>query len=470
MHELIKMTACQVVDLLKRRQVSPVELVKVAAERMNTVEPHINAVPIRCIERAMNRACAIQNRKPSDMPPHYLYGLPVLVKDLTEVKGIRTTFGSPIFAHHIPDYSNYLVETLEQNGAVVIGKTNTPEFGAGANTFNEVFGVTRNPWDTGKTCGGSSGGSAAALAAGEAWLATGNDLAGSVRIPASFCSVVGFRPSPGRIACGPNPILFDSLGSEGVMGRTVADVALMLDAQAGFHVGDPLSLAKPDKPFSCAVQNPATPKKIGYSPDLGIAPVDQEIRQICTQAVESWQSLGVNVTDDCPDFGHAEFIFQTLRAELIACRIGHLLETHRSLLKPEIIWNIEKGFGLTVAEIAKAQRLRAELYYSVIRFFERCDLLVTPTVMVPPFDTSIRYIEKIGEITFNTYIDWLALTYAITLTACPSISLPCGFTTAGLPVGIQLVGPPRADAEVLAAAAVFEKFHGFHGRVPINPK
>jgi len=472
MNELSKMTACQVVDLLKHKQISPTELIEIAEERMDNAEPLINAVPTRCIDRAIHMAKKIKNNLPSNLPPHYLYGLPLLVKDLTEVtevEGVRTTYGSQIFAHNIPDYSNYLVKTLERNGAVVIGKTNTPEFGAGGNTFNDVFGATLNPWNTTMTCGGSSGGSAAALAAGEAWLATGNDLAGSVRIPASFCSVVGFRPSPGRIASGPSPVLFDGLGVEGPMGRNVADVALMLDAQIGFYPGDPLSLPKPELSFSNAVENKIPPKKIGFSPDLGFVPVDREVRQVCTRAVESWQAHGVTVTADCPDFCHAEFIFQTLRAELLASRIGSLIEKHHEVLKPELVWNIEKGFGLTVSEIAKAQLLRAELYYSAIRFFESHDLLVTPTVMAPPFDVNIRYLENVEDTALETYISWLALTFAITITACPCISIPCGFTASGLPVGIQIIGPPRADAKVLSAASFFEEIIGLHQLVPIEP-
>lgn len=242
MDSLLKITACEAVNLLKNKKVSPLELIEAALRRIEKFDNLINAVPTMCVDRAKKKAADLMEQPLSEPPPHYLYGLPVLIKDLTEVKGVRTTFGSTIFSDNVPAFSNYLVETLEQNGAIVLGKTNTPEFGAGGNTFNDVFGATLNPWNTQLTSGGSSGGAAAALAAGEIWLATGNDLAGSLRTPASFCSVVGFRPSPGRVAAGPKPVLFDPMGIEGPMARNVKDSALMLDAMVGQHPGDPLSL------------------------------------------------------------------------------------------------------------------------------------------------------------------------------------------------------------------------------------
>lgn len=469
-NELIKMKARRVVSLLKKGEVSPLELVEIAAERIAQVEGAVNAMPTLCIERAKKHAEKLMAHPPDDPPAHYLYGLPIAVKDLTEVEGVLTTYGSSVFAQNTPDRSDYLVRMLEANGAIVMGKSNTPEFGAGSNTFNEVFGPTRNPWNTAMTCGGSSGGSAVALATGEVWLATGSDLGGSLRIPASFCSVVGFRPSPGRVPSGPKPLIFEALAVEGPMGRDVGDVALMLDAQVGEHPGDPLSLPPPAVSYTHAVDQPVKPKRIAFSPDLGITPVDREVKGICTKAAESWEELGLTVEDACPDFTGAEEIFQVLRAALFASRFAPLLETHRDLLKPEVVWNIEKGMALTADEIGKAKRMWAELYHNTVGFFNEYDLLLCPAVITPPFDINIRYLTELEGVTFDSYIDWLVITFAVTLTVCPAISIPCGFTKSGLPVGLQIVGPPRREEQVLSAAAIFEQSHGLDRLTPIDPK
>ncbi len=470
MNELIKLTAREAVSLLKRGKVSPLELIEAAASRIAEVETAVNAMPTLCLDRAGDLAKRLMARPPNDPPPHYLYGLPIAIKDLTDVKGVRTTYGSTIFSDHVPDRSDYLVETLEANGAIVIGKTNTPEFGAGGNTFNEVFGQTLNPWNMKMTCGGSSGGAAVALATGEVWLAAGSDLAGSLRTPASYCSVVGFRPGPGRVPSGPNQLLFDTLGVQGPMARNVGDAALMLDAQVGYHPGDPISLPRPPKFYSEAVENPGKLNRIAFSADLGIAPVDQEVKKICTQAMESWDKLGVPVEEACPDITHAEEIFQTLRAYFFASRLAPLLVNHRGRLKPEIVWNIEKGLSLTVDAISRAEQMRANLYYEMLDFFRTCDVLMYPTVVSPPFDVNIRYLEELEGSTFDTYLSWLILAFPSTLTACPSISIPCGFTASGLPVGIQIMGPPRREEKVLGAATLFEKACGLATLTPIDPR
>jgi amidase len=470
MDDLPKLTARQVVSLLKQRKVSPLELIDLAASRIEETDPAINALPTLCLDRARENARKLFTKPPANPPPSYLYGLPIAVKDLDDVAGVRTTKGSPIFAHHVAERSDYVVETLEQKGAVVIAKSNTPEFGAGGNTFNEVFGPTRNPWDTRMTAGGSSGGSAAALAAGQVWLATGSDLGGSIRLPASYCSIVGLRPSPGRVAYGPDPLPFASLRVEGPMGRTVGDVALMLDAQVGKHPGDPRSLPQPSVPFIHAVENPVKPRRIAYSSNLGLAPVDREVKEICAKAAASLGGIGVSVEESCYDLHDAREIFQVLRAANFAARMAPLLETHRGLLKPEIIWNIEKGLTLSGEEIGKAERARGALYHRTVAFFQDFDCLCTPTVVAPPFDVTIRYLTEVDSVAFESYIDWLVLTFAITLTSCPAISVPCGFTRAGLPVGLQIIGPPHGEAGLLSAAALFENIHGLCHRVPIKPR
>jgi amidase len=470
MEKIISMPAHEVVSLLRKNKITPLELIDIAEARIQEVDGQINAVPTLCIQRAKAKAKELKASRKTDLSPNFLYGLPILVKDLTEVAGVKTTYGSLMFKDNVPSYSNYLVETLEKNGAIVIGKTNTPEFGAGGNTFNEVFGATRNPWNTAMTCGGSSGGSAAALAAGEAWLATGNDLAGSLRTPAGFCSVVGFRPSPGRIASGPSPVIFNPLGIEGPMGRCVKDVALMMDAQVGYHPGDPLSLPKPEYSFFEVANQCQKPSKIAYSVDLGgITPVEKEVAAIFKQTVETLADSMI-VESACPDLKNAIPVFHTLRAAMLAHRFGPMLKSHGELFKPELVWNIEKGMNLSMDEIGEAEQMRAQIYQSVVKFFETYDLLICPTSAALPFDVSIRYLEKLEGKVFNNYIDWLTIVYAISITACPCISIPCGFSSSGLPLGLQIVGPPRRDDVVIGAAAGFEQIFNLKPLTPIDPR
>lgn len=456
------------VELLRTRQVSPLEAVDASVARIEETDGDLNAMPTLCVERARHHARKLMARPPVDKDRGQLQGLPIAVKDLVDVAGVRSTKGSPIHADRIPTESSYSVRILESSGAVVIGKSNTPEFGAGANTFNEVFGKTRNPWDTRMTCGGSSGGSAVALASGQAWLATGSDLGGSLRIPASFCSVVGLRPSPGRVPEGPKAFPFETLSVDGPMGRTVGDVALMLDAEAGHHPGDPLSYPAPETPYIDAVDNPRPPGRIAYTPDLGIAPVAGEVKDLCAGTLKYFEGAST-VEEDTIDLHDARDIFQTLRAAQFAANMRPLLATHREQLKPEVIWNIEKGIALDRRDVEKAQAARGALFHRVEAFFKKYDLLVCPTVSVPPFDVDIRYLTEVDGVEMDNYVDWLLLTFALTLTACPVISVPCGFTESGLPVGLQLVGPPRGEAPLLSAAVLFEEASGLAGRVPIDP-
>ncbi len=470
MHDLIKKSAREVVGHLAAREVSPLELIDLAEARIDATDGPLNALPIRCFDRARRRAKALMAQPPGDLPPGYLHGLPIAIKDLTDVEGVRTTYGSPIFADHVPERSNLLVEVLESHGALVIAKSNTPEFGAGAQTFNEVFGTTTNPWNTDMTCAGSSGGAAVALATGQVWLAHGSDLGGSLRTPASFCSVVGLRPSPGRVPHGPTALPFQTLAVEGPMGRTVGDVALLLDAQVGQYPGDPLSLPRPATSFVAAVDAAVAPKRVAFSATLNLTPVAAEVREICTRAALSFADLGTEVAEDCIDFGNAEEMFQTLRGALFAGARAPLLEAHRDQLKPEVIWNIEHGLALSADQIGRAERQRSALYQRTVAFFERYDLLLTPTSVAPPFSHKLRYLEEIEGQRFETYISWVAPAFAVTLTGCPAISVPCGFTHDGLPVGLQIVGPPRGEAQVLAAARLFEALHGLDRLVPIDPR
>lgn len=468
MSDLHRLSANQAVEMLRRRQVSPLELIEIAAARIAAVEPAVNAVPTLCLDRARAHARKIIDGK---APAGLLAGLPILIKDMNDVAGVRTTYGSPIYADHVPPRSDILVETLEANGAVVIGKSNTPEFAHGANTFNEVFGKTRNPWNTATTCGGSSGGAAVALATGEAWLATGSDFGCSLRTPAAFCSVVGLRPSPGRVARGPLPFPYDNLWVEGPMARNCADLALMLDAMVGQHPRDPISLARPERSFVSVLRDPKPPRRVAFSADLGgITPVDGEIAAICRAAAHRFAELGATVEEACPDLSDARATFHVLRAQLIAAQLSSVVTAHRDKVKPEVIWNVEQGEKLTAAAIGKADRARAALYYRVAEFFSTYDMLITPAAILAPFDVDIRYIDRLGNHKFDNFYEWYTICYAITLTSCPALALPAGFTAAGLPVGLQIVGPPRGEAPLLAAGALLEQVLGVADILPIDPR
>jgi len=467
--DLIRLSATEVVEALTTGAVSPAELIDAAADRIEAVDGAVNALPTLCLDRARDRAAALEGAAVPEDRRGWLAGLPVVIKDLVDVAGVRTTYGSPLFANHVPARSDILVERLEERGALVTAKSNTPEFGAGANTFNEVFGETRNPWNTALTCGGSSGGSAVALATGMAWLASGSDLGGSLRTPASFCGVVGLRPSPGRVARAPTTDPFDTLSVEGSMARSVPDIALMLDAMAGSHPEDPLSRAAPAQSYVGALAG-EPPARIGWSLNLGFLPVEPEVAAVCEKSLAAFAAMGAAVDDTCPDFSDAGETFQVLRAADFATAHAEKLVAKREMLKPDIIWNVEKGLALSADEIGKARRARAALYGRMADFFETHDLLAAPAALVPPFDVNERYVARIGDVEFDNYMDWLGITFAITLTGCPAISVPCGFTDAGLPVGLQLVGPPHGEAAVLAAAARFEEALGLNRQLPIDPR
>ncbi|MGE0255954.1 MAG: amidase [Alphaproteobacteria bacterium] len=465
--ELVRLTAREAVAALRRREIAPADLIDAAAARIAAVNPTVNALPTLCLDRARDAA---KRLRPPRTDAAWLAGLPLAVMELSEVAGVRTTYGSPIFADHVPDRSALTVERLEANGGLVIAKANTSEFGAGANTFNEVFGRTLNPWNTGRTCGGAMGGAAVSVATGMAWLATGSDLGGSLRTPASYCSVVGLRPSPGRVARGPADPAFDTLTADGPMARTVGDAALGLDAMCGHTPEDPLSFEAPATSFQFAVDAPLAPRRVAFSPDLGIGPVDPEVAAICEAAARRFALAGASVDAACPDLSDAGAIFQTLRAATLAVWRAPVFDTHRHLLKPEIVWNVEKGRALTQDDIGRAERGRGELYRRVAAFFRNWDILACPAAIVPPFDIDIRWIDRVGDRTYDNYVDFLYIVYVITLTGCPAICVPCGFTKAGLPVGLQLVGRPRGEAALLGAARILEQMTGLERGVPVDPR
>lgn len=470
--ELIALSATEAVAKLKRGDISPTDLVNASIERIESVDTNINAMVTRCFDRALTKAREIENAGgvPGQNDRGWLGGLPVAIKDITPTEGVRTTYGSTIYSDNVPDRSDLLVENLESRGGITIGKTNTPEFAAGASTFNDVFGITRNPWNTSKSVSGSSGGSGAALASGEVWLATGSDLGGSLRTPASFNSVMGLRPGPGRVPHGPVKYQFSMLFPDGIMARSAEDLALGMDTVAGFDHHDPLSFDAPAISYVDQVKAATPAKKIAYSPDLGITPVDPRVREIAGTVAARFEAMGSNVELAEPDLRDAIDIFQTLRAALFATEHADHLRHQRDQLKPEVIWNIEKGLALTADDIGKAEIAQAQMFERVASFFDDFDLLICPTAIVPPFDAEVRYIEEVDGTKFDNYIEWISITAAISLTGCPAVSVPAGFTDDGLPIGVQIIGPPRAEGQVLAAAQLLDQSTGISKLLPIEPR
>ncbi len=470
--ELTRLTACAAVALLKRREISPLDLVEAAAARIAAVEPQVNALPTLCLDRARAHAKRLMSGhdREAENEPGWLAGLPVAIKDLTDVAGVRTTYGSPIFKDHVPASSHPLVERIERKGAIVIAKSNTPEFGAGGNTFNAVFGRTLNPWNTALTCGGSTGGGAVALATGEVWLAQGSDHGGSLRGPATLCSVVGLRPSPGRVTRGTSNNLFSPLSVQGPMARNVPDLALALDAMAGFCPFDPLTFDTPAMSFSDAVTRPPARLRIAFTANFGGAlPVDRETRDICSQQARRFEEAGCRIDDAFPELGPVDDVFLALRSQHFVVDRELQLGTHRDQLKADIIWNTERGLQQTPSRLAWADRERAALFRRFAAFFQTYDLLVTPGAATPAWDVNLRAREVIDGVKLTNYIAGSGLTSAITLTSCPAVSVPCGFDSYGRPVGLQIVAPPRGEARALHAAAMFERLSGLDRLLPIDP-
>jgi amidase len=454
--------------LYRERKVSPTEVMQAVLARIDAVNPALNAYVTLARESALaaaRRATAALGRGAA-LPP--LHGIPVSIKDLTETRGIRTTWGSKIFEHHVPDEDALVVERLKAAGGIVVGKTNTPEFGAGSNTFNAVFGATRNPWNPALTCGGSSGGAAVALATGMGPLAQGSDMGGSLRTPAAFCGVVGFRTTPGLVPVYPKALAWDTISVNGPMARTVADTALMLSVMAGPDDRAPLSYDVDVRPLLQAVKAPSIKGwRVAWTPDLnGLIPVDAEVARIAEAATRVFRALGARVEAACPDFAEVnEIVLGTRGLSMVANYAQHLARW-KDQMQAGLVWNIEQGLALTPAQIGRAERLRTELWHRVRVFMQTRDLLVLPTVAVPPFPVEQPYPTEINGKPLEHYTQWFFLTYGITVTGLPVISVPCGFTGSGLPVGLQIVGRRRQEAAVLRAAAAFEAAAPWADKVP----
>jgi amidase len=466
--ELIRADAITLVQRLKRGEVTPHDLLDALERRIGAVNGAVNALPTLCFDRARAHADRLMKKPVAERGQ--LAGMPVPIKDLIDVSGVRSTQGSPIFANKIPEQSDLLVEHLESEGGIVYAMSNTSEFGAGANTFNEVFGATRNPWNTSRSAAGSSGGAAAALASGMAWLAHGSDMGGSLRNPASFCGIVGMRMSIGRVAHTPRGKVDANLGQNGPMARNVEDLALLLDAMTGEYADDPISLPRPAMPFLAATRSNWRPKRVAWSADLGITKVDAEVAAITRKAAERFAELGAVVEEAHPDLSETHDCFQVLRAYYFFLNRAKLLRNHRDLLKPEVIWNIELGGRLMMEDLERAEQQRVALTQRMVAFFDTYDLLLTPATIVAPFPVEHRYVAEVNGHKFTNYVEWLAIAYALTVTCCTALSLPCGFTRENLPVGLQIAGPSRAEPRVLAAAKAMEDILGVRGTTPIDPR
>lgn len=450
MRELHYLSATELARLIATRQVSSVEVVQAHLDRIEQVNPRVNAIVTVVAEQALDAAATADALEPAGP----LHGLPVAHKDLVDTAGIRTTYGSPLFAENVPTQDHLLVRRLRAAGAITIGKTNTPEFGTGSHTVNEVFGATRNPYDLSKSAGGSSGGAAAALATGMVPLADGSDMGGSLRNPASFCNVVGLRPTPGRVPKPSEIAAWYSLSVLGPMARTVEDITLMFGVIAGFDRRSPYTIKEV---FNPEPEHHVAGLRVAWSPDLGGLPVDHRTAEVTATAPKVLEQLGARVEQVELDLGEAEDAFRIYRAWYCAMSFGDL-----GGLGPNIAWNVEQGRRVTGADLARAEQARSRLYHRMAAFFDTYDVLIAPVSQAPPFPIEQPYVDEINGEKLSDYLAWMRSAYWISVLHAPAASVPAGFTSDGLPVGVQIVGRPFEDARVLRVARVFEQatLHG----------
>ncbi|MDQ1470556.1 MAG: amidase [Bryobacterales bacterium] len=460
------LSAVEMARLIRTKELSAREALVAHLKQIERINPTVNAVVTLVPEMAAQAAAEADERQARNEPLGPLHGLPVAHKDLMETRGIRTTFGSPLYKDHISTQDDPVVERMRCAGAIILGKTNTPEFGAGSQTFNEIFGATRNPWDLTKTCGGSSGGAAVALACGMVPVATGSDTGGSLRNPAAFCNVVGFRPSVGRV---PNPdaaLAWSTLNTSGCMARSVADLALVMSAIAGPDPRAPLSLPESGELFARPLERSFKGVRVAWFRDLGGVPFDSRVRTVVDAHRAMFESLGCIVEEAEPDFAPAEIAFRILRAWNSATTYGELLRAHPNGFKDTLRNEIEEGLRLTGVEIARAEVAHGQLWRRFQGFLGNYEYFILPTTQLPPFDVYTPYPTEIAGVRFDSYIDWMKSCWYISATGNPAVSVPGGFTPEGLPVGVQIVGRDREDFSVLQLAYAFEQATGFYKRHP----
>ena len=459
--------ATELAALVRRREVSARELLEAHLDRIDRVNPALNAIVTLDAEGARVAADAADAALAAGEEVGPLHGLPVAHKDTHATGGMRTTWGSPLHADTVPARDELVVARLRAAGAVRVGKTNVPEFAAGSHTVNPVFGATHNPYRHGLSAGGSSGGAAAALAAGLVPLAEGSDMGGSLRNPAAFCNVVGLRPTPGRVPTWPAPMAWSTLSVQGPLGRTVADVALQLSAIAGADPRVPIALSDDPAVFAAPLPDSLAGLRVAWAPDLGgRVTVDPAVTAALAASVAAFEALGATVEEACPDLRDADEVFGTLRAWLFDASYSDLARRHPDALKPAIRWNAEQGAKLTGSDLARAEQRHTALYGRVVAFFDRYDVLLAPTTQVLQFPVELEYPAEIAGVPQQNYLEWMRSCTLVSATGCPALSVPGGFTPDGLPVGLQMIAAPRAERRLLEAGHAFEQATGFGLRRP----
>jgi amidase len=455
--DLCFLPAAELARQIRHGKLSATEVMLAHLARIEDLNPSLNAVITLDAEGALAAARRADEARARGESLGPLHGLPVAHKDHFLTRGMRTTFGSPIFRDFVPDQDSLLVERQRRAGAITIGKTNMPEFGAGSQTFNEVFGATRNPYDPSKTCGGSSGGAAVALATGMVALADGSDLGGSLRNPANFCNVVGLRPSVGRVAQWPSQDAWNQMAVAGPMGRTVEDVALFLSVLAGPDARDPIALDEPGDVFATIAERDFAGTRVAWSSDLGGLPVERAVSAVLESQRGTFEALGCRVDDASPNLAGADEVFQTLRGIGFANTFADLIDRDPAALKDTIVWNTEYGRALTGADAGRAAGLRSQIFARMHTFMERYEFIIAPVNQVAPFPVDVPYPTAIEGVAMENYLSWMRSCSWITVTGHPAISVPCGFTPGGLPVGVQIIGRFRDERGLLQFARAFEQ-------------
>ncbi|HEY9625443.1 MAG TPA: amidase [Crinalium sp.] len=461
-----QLPATELAQAIRDRQIRAVDAVDACFQQIDQHNGHLKAIITSCRKRAEAEAIQADAALDRGESVGVLHGVPFTAKDLTPTADVLTTFGSPIYHDYVPRQDELCVARLRSAGGILIGKTNTPEFGMGAHCTNSLYGPTANPYDSSRSSGGSSGGAAVAVATGMSHLAQGTDMGGSCRTPASFCGVVGLRPSAGRIPRRRKPLLWDFLETDGILARTVEDAALMLSVMSGEDARDPLSLGHPAWTMpDFAEAKGRSPLRLAFSATLGIATIDSDVGAVFHQAISRIADHHV-VKAAHPDCSMAPFAFETLRAATLCHKQKHHYEKYRELLSESVRWNIERGMAISAATLLQAEAERDRLYLNFLRFFESYDILATVSASVPPFLHTQAEILDINGIPLQTIIDYLMITYTISLTGLPAISIPCGWTASGLPIGMQLIGKPHGEAELLRFAYVLQNTLNFRHRWP----
>lgn len=460
------LSAIEMARLIRTKKLSAREALAAHLKQIERVNPKVNAIVSLAAEMAAEAAAKADEMQAHGEKLGPLHGLPVAHKDLMETRGLRTTFGSPLYKDYVPTEDDLVVERMRRAGAITLGKSNTPEFGAGSQTFNKVFGATLNPYDVTKTCGGSSGGAAVALACGLVPVASGSDAGGSLRNPAAFCNVVGFRPSVGRVPAPKAAFGWSTFATAGCLGRTVADLAFAFSTIAGPDPRAPLSIEEPGERFAAPLGRSFQGVRVAFFKDLGGVPFDPRVRSIVDGHRKTFEALGCIVEQAEPDFAPCEVAFRVLRAWNSAASYADRLKQHPEAFKDTLRGEIEEGLRLTGQDVARAETAHGVMWRRFQAFLEKYEYFVLPTTQLPPFDVNTPYPTELAGVRFNNYIDWMKACWYISVTGNPAASVPGGFTAEGLPVGMQIVGRHHQDFAVLQMAHAFEQATGFGKKRP----